>query len=512
MRARSSHLRARLAARLLATALGLGALATATPAAASAAAFFPKGSSGRVDRLHVTVAIGPTRTITWSAIDWSGADAGVGVLVAVKAGGRVEIAPRAFVDVIEDASRVVISSIDAASCKPIATATVTIDGGLSIPSTGSGGCNGEGTASGNGGGGGGCWSESSSEGCNPTPSDNGHPGCSAFSDGHPGCGAMKTTGCSPTDNGGSTPIVDAGVTNRVGPYAIERVRGADGSAQAWLDAGDLDGGASFGAAIAALEADGWELYGIRALAPTDPKIAQSLRVITTSPAPTIPLRLARMGAGSRGALTPITLVTLGPAAQRLVDVNALRIDTAKLTSGNYETLVAGLLGFTQPPPSDAGAAADAGADAGGDAGAGGDADAGGDAGADAGGDAGTGADAGAGPCASVDRQRCDDLDLAIADGQSATATRYRGVIAGDPATIKDLALAAATDAIPEGRFTVRADGTAGLCEPIAVSASAEGEAQCGQARRRAGGPDFGPIFLVITTIAALAGIMRRARR
>lgn len=588
--------RPRVAPRVLAALVGLGALAASAPAAASAAAFVPRGSSARVERHHVAVALTASGTITWSTIDLSGA-ADVGVIVAVKAGGRVELAGRTWIDVVEEATRVVVTAIPADKCKPIAvTGNVSLDAGLAISGDGTGGCNGGGSAQGDGKGGGGCWSNSSGEGsgCSPTPSDEGHPGCSAFN---------TTTGCSPVDPGGSSPLDASPGPPRVGPYDVVRVRAGDGSALAWLDAAGFDPGVSFAASASALEADGYELYAVRARAPAPSSIVQSLRVITTSPSPSFPLRLVRMGAGGRGSVTPLTLVTLGPSPQRIVDLTPLKVDVSRLawagTSSNYESLVASLLG--QPAPvADAGAPVDSGAgdgggldggsldagapidagpgetrwllelarsvenrragastapdgslaasatladrfgsvcklekeihavcSAGGDASAppgdggseGGVADGGGpdggepDAG-DAGSPDGGPKDAGAAGCADRDRQRCDDLGLAIPAGGAATATRFRAVISGDPAVIKDLTFAASSEAIPDGRYTVRVDGQAGLCEPVDIeaSASAEGEATCGQARPRRRGLDWGPLVTVAATIASVGMILRRARR
>ncbi|MBL8610951.1 MAG: hypothetical protein JNL38_26650, partial [Myxococcales bacterium] len=201
--------RPRVAPRVLAALVGLGALAASAPAAASAAAFVPRGSSARVERHHVTVALTASGTITWSTIDLSGA-ADVGVIVAVKAGGRVELAGRTWIDVVEEATRVVVTAIPADKCKPIAVSgNVSLDAGLDLSGEGTGGCNGGGSAKGNGQSGG-CWSNSSAEGsgCSPTPSDEGHPGCSAFN---------TTTGCSPVDPGGSSPLDASPGPPRVGP-------------------------------------------------------------------------------------------------------------------------------------------------------------------------------------------------------------------------------------------------------------------------------------------------------
>jgi hypothetical protein len=606
-------LRRSLARRAAATAAAVIAFAAAAPASASTAAFFPKGSGARVDRHHVTIAVTASGTITWTTLDLSGAGGDVGVLVAVKAGGRIELTARSWIDAVEDATRVVVSAIPPGDCKPINVAVnVNVDGGISVPAP-SGGCNGDSTASANGSGGGGCWSASSDEGSgcgSPKPSENGHPGCSAFN---------TSTGCSPADNGGSSGGFDASspLPPRVGPYDVVRVHAADGSALAWLDANGYDPGLSFAQAAAAAEADGYELYALRARAPASSSIVQSLRVVTTSPTTSFPLRMLRVGAASRQSVTPLTFVVLSTGPQKLDGTNVLKIDPAKLTSSNYDSLAAQLLG--EPTLPDAGAPFDAGGDSGGEGGApdggasdagvadGGAADAGSlaDAGAPAlgetrwlfesarpvanrrssGGDASPDAaslssstladsfaskcaagrethlvcragdggvdgaapdasageagapdggasdagvsdagatDAGAGDagasipgCAEVDRLRCDDLDVALGVNGTAVATRFRAVIAGEAAGIKDLSFSVATDAVGDGRYTVRNDGTAGLCEPIAVSASAEGDTQtCRQARPPAAFTHMnaGPFVLVLSTIAAVGMIMRRARR
>ncbi|HEY8077659.1 MAG TPA: hypothetical protein VIF62_26215 [Labilithrix sp.] len=558
-------------------ALGVcAAIAWGAPASASTATFFPVGSSAHVDREHVTVAVTASATVTWTTIDVGGDASDFGFIVAVKAGGRVEIAADAWIDVVERATAVVVTTVSPSQCKPLGGGGgVVVGGGAS----GEAGVSGSGTADSNGGcggsgggnvgiegGGGGCWSRTADNGgcggCGScTPSESGHPGCSALSS----CAPASEGKSSSSSSGGPTDG-SPGPTTQVGPYELVRVHASDGSAAAWVAVNGYDPGVSFAQSLGAVEAAGYDLYAVRSRAPAS--AIRSLRVVTTSPSPTFPLRMLRTGATSRVPSTPVTLVVLGANAQELGGVQALRVDTSMLsgsgTSTNYEALVSALLGA-----SDGG---DAGAETrwvledtrtllnrrSGDAGDastiaddffarcqdsretdtvcgspidGGDAaipDAG-DAGPLDAGDAGDAGPSDAGEtdasppgCTEVDRAACDDIDLAIEPSTSAVATRFRAVVAGDPAAIADLAFTAAADAIGEGVFTVRDDGVAGLCEPVegvsgsgsvSASASGVGDATCRQTRMRPFGvPQLGPLFLVLAAIRAVTLIMRRARR
>jgi hypothetical protein len=144
---------------------------------------------------------------------------------------------------------------------------------------------------------------------------------------------------------------------RRGPYDVVRVKAADGSALAWLDTNGYDPGVSFEEAAAAVERDGYELLALRARSPSSPSLVQSLRVITTSPTPTLPLRLVRMGGASPA--TALTLVVVANAPQRLVDTEILRIDESRLawtgSTSNYESLALARLG-SEAPAGDAGVA------------------------------------------------------------------------------------------------------------------------------------------------------------
>ena len=609
--------------RLLASALVcIGALVTTSPASAAAAVFLPRGSQARVDRHHVTVSLSAKGAVTWDAIDIAGT-ANVGLIVAVRAGGRVEVTGRAWIDLIEEATRVNVSTVPSGACTAIGTGGGTVSGNVDAGATvsgraeSSGGCNGggEGESSRPDGGGGGCTSNSStpSSGCGGCescePSEHGHPGCSAFAM----TPATSGMGCGPADpddligSSGTTPRPDSstGQASRVGPYEMSKVSAADGSALQWLDDNGLEPGASFAEAAAAVERDGYELFAVRALPPTAASVVQSLRVVTSSPQATLPLRMLRMG--STSPMTPLTLVVLASTPQQLVDTAVMRIDGSRLAStgstSNYESLVAALLGAEGA--GDGGAAPDGGVaaqdsgttDAGGvaqgsrwvlessrpvtnrltarssasnEGGAseaatladlfrtrcgektaerhaictqsdddGGLADAAADA-ADADPDAappdagtppdsgtpldgGTTLDAGesdAGDCPDNDRQRCDDIDLAIPESSTLIATRFRAVLGGDPAAIADLRFAASTDALPDGRYVVRNDGQPGLCEPGASSdvdpaTSGDDSQTCRQTARRPrpwSHLNLGPLVTLLVAIRIVAVIMRRAKR
>ncbi len=567
--------------------LGMASLLATTPASATTAVFFPKGSTSRVERQHVTLAVTATGAVTWNAIDISGdATAEVGVIVAVRAGGRVEVAGRVWIDVLEKAAGVVVSGLPAGDCKLITGGSfgVGADGGFDIPGLGglgnidTGGCNSgcDNRASGSGSGAGGCFSNSSdsNSGCSGCscddlePSQNGHLGCSAFA-----CGPMDTN--APGSSGSVRPPDSGPTATRVGPYDLFRVKASDGSARAWLDVNGYEAGASFDAAAAAVEKDGYELYAMRARGATPSSLVRSLRVVTSSKTAALPLRMLRMGAGGAPSSTPLTLTVLADAPQQIVGVSALKVDTARLawsgSSSNYESLVGQLLGgdagtdtrwvveSARPvsnrltpkedgggTSSDAGttladeflarcdertpekhaicgASDDGGLDDGGDDDGGTPSDAGSDAGPkDASVDADA-EDAGAsdGECKDVDRRACDDIDLAIPPNGTVTATRFRAVIGGDAAAIADVSFSATTEALPGGRFWVRLDGQAGICEPPAgavslgseVSGDVGGEASCRQVRRPVRWiPNLGPLAIFLVAARAVAAIMRRARR
>jgi hypothetical protein len=344
--------------------LSLAALLSPTPASATVAVFLPKGSSARVERQHLTVSIQASGTVVWDAVDISDGSADVGVIVAVRAGGRIEVTGRIWIDVLERATEVKVSGVAPGDCRPRVGGQIggNLDAGasgssrLALNGKASGGCNGSERAS-DGGTGGGCYSNSpESGGCNGCgsckgiePSDNGHPGCSAFT----ACGPYD-----PSSSSGSNGNPPRSSTERVGPYEQVRVRTADGSARRWLEANGYEPGTSFDEGAAAVEQGGYELYAMRAQSPTPSSLVQSLRVVSTSTAIGLPLRLVRMGGGGALAATPLTLLVLASAPQRIVDVNAMRVDESRLAfsgpASNYESLVSALLGGAGDAAGDAG--------------------------------------------------------------------------------------------------------------------------------------------------------------
>ena len=362
--------------------LALGFLAATALASrdahATAAVLFTAGGDARVDRHQITVSLGATGTVTWDAIDVSGTASDIGLVVAVKAGGRVELTEPAFVSSTELATRVVVKPLPAGvTCNSVGGGVDFGDASVSRGGTvsgsgsgsGSGGCSGDdksstsanGSAKGEATGGcltssqGGCGScdDNGGDGCNCEPSDHGHPGCSAIH----GCS-------SPADDDDFNPSnsrTDSGTTPTFGPYEETRIRAGDGTATQWLDRHGYVAPAGFLEGLLALEADGYEVHAFRARAPALPAIVKSLRVVTTSPSPTVPLRLVRMSTGADRASTPVTLITLAGSAQSLVGQTMVTIDENKLAlvggSSNYETLVSAALGT---PASDAGSSSDAG--------------------------------------------------------------------------------------------------------------------------------------------------------
>src|SRR5262249_35596741 len=121
-------------------------------------------------------------------------------------------------------------------------------------------------------------------------------------------------------------------------------------------------------------------------------------------------------------------------------------------------------------------------------------------------------------CVDIDRRTCDDIDLAISANGNVVATRFRASLGGDPVSIRDLAFAASTESVPEGRYAVRSNGQPGLCEvPITVSGevSASADTQnCRQTRmstRSFWRVNFGPALVLLISIRLISLIMRRAR-
>jgi hypothetical protein len=149
------------------------------------------------------------------------------------------------------------------------------------------------------------------------------------------------------------------------------------------------------------------------------------------------------------------------------------------------------------------------------------------AGASDAGDAGTDASTTGGPCADVNRERCDDINLAIPTNGSVIATRFRAAIGDDPARVVDLAFATTTEPLPEGQYAVRPDGQPGLCElqqeasgsgSVSASASASTDDAAGTCRQTAArtrsftNVNLGPLVMLLVAARAVAAIMRRARR
>src|SRR6185369_1616543 len=101
-----------------------------------------------VDREHVTVAVTGSATVTWTTIDVSGDANDFGFIVAVKAGGSIEIAAEAWIDVVEQATGVVVTTVGSGDCKPLGGGVnVQIEAGASSSggTEGSGGCGGSGS-------------------------------------------------------------------------------------------------------------------------------------------------------------------------------------------------------------------------------------------------------------------------------------------------------------------------------------------------------------------------------
>jgi hypothetical protein len=105
-------------------------------------------------------------------------------------------------------------------------------------------------------------------------------------------------------------------------------------------------------------------------------------------------------------------------------------------------------------------------------------------------------------------------------GSTTIATRFRALIAGDPTEIPDLVFAPTTDALSDGRYTVREDGQPGVCQPGASSSGAAGgksvdDAQtCRQPAVRARSwtnLDLGPLLTLLVAIRTVSAIMRRGR-
>lgn len=385
--------------------LGVCALG-ARDANATAAVLFSAGGNAHVDRHNITVTLGATGTVTWDSIDVSGSPDDIGIVVAVKAGGKVEITDPAFTSATDLATKVVVKTLPSGiTCNSVGGGVDFTDGGVSASSSsgssgngsgsgeGSSGCGGSGGGGGGSSGGGssegsggcgscddknnntsnkeatggcltssqgGCGScdDNGGDGCNCEPSDHGHPGCSAIH----GCSSQGFGDdddiTNPRRDSGGSSGSSGSTGSSIGPYEEVRIKSGDGSAQKWLDNHGYVAPGGFIDGIVALEADGYEIHAFRARAPASPAIVKSLRVVTTSPSPTVPLRLVRMSSGTDASATPVTLITLAGSKQDLVGQTMVSIDENKLAyisgSSNYEVLVSAALG-SAPPPSDAGA-------------------------------------------------------------------------------------------------------------------------------------------------------------
>ena len=389
---------ARRSLRAVAAALASSAcLFAAGPAGATAAVLLPRGTDAHVERHDVVFVLQASGSVTWDAIDVAGSPSDIGVLVAMKAGGRIEVTARAWADAVDEATKVVVTPLpDGVECKALSvTPGVSVGGDASASGTasGSGSANAEsnggcGKSSSNeshtdgGGSGGGCLTsstESGGGGCTSCSrsSGGGCGGCEPSSSGHPGCSAIHetTTGCSPASDdggaGGTSPEGGPGTGTTVGPYEIVRVGAADGTARRWIDELGFDVPASFDAAAAELEREGYELHVLHARAPASSTVVRSFRIVTAAPDAKLPLRLLRMGSGADQAPTPVTLMTLATAPLALANQSVATIDESHLgtsgTSSNYETLVANALGSPTSPQDDAGVdgGTDSGADGGG---------------------------------------------------------------------------------------------------------------------------------------------------
>jgi hypothetical protein len=94
----------------------------------------------------------------------------------------------------------------------------------------------------------------------------------------------------------------------------------------------------------------------------------------------------------------------------------------------------------------------------------------------------------------------------------AVASRFRGIVSGDPASIADLVFTASAQPLDDGRYWVSASGAPGTCEAPAGSVSGQAQASgtC-KATPASGRVDFGPFGMIGAVVVALRVIMRRAR-